>query len=75
MRLDTQKLRKGWEVLQLKNPGKENGSIFGVSLLPSTDADDSLEFLVLGGAIGDATCLNRTCIMKTSISNFSESTF
>ena len=71
MRLDTTKIGKGWEVLHLANPSPENASIYGVFLLES----DPLEFLVLGGAIGDATCLTRICTFTTNIDNFSDSNF
>ena len=48
-RLDTNKICKGWYILELKNPREKNGFFYGVIPLDVEDeSEDNFEFLIFG---------------------------
>ena len=68
LRLDTLKLGKGWDSIEIPNPSLENGSGYGV--FPLDFKNEKFEFLVFGGESTDGTLMGRTCIFRTSLTNF-----
>jgi len=73
LRLDTLKLGKGWDCIDIPNPSLENGVGYGV--FPLGLNNEKFEFLVFGGFSTNNANMERTCIFSTSLSNFSKSEF
>lgn len=61
-------------MLQLQNPSQSNGILYGVLELGfERNSTDSFEFIVFGGDDQDGNYMSRTCVFKTSLSNFENS--
>ena len=72
LRLDTLKLGKGWDSIDIPNPSLANGSYYGV--FPLCFKNEKFEFLIFGG-YSTNDVMGRTCIFRTSLSNFFQSEF